>query len=275
MGQKPRHAVNDGAPIQRTVTADDAEWLARLLNLRAVDPAGPLEGHTVGVLQGSFPSTLRRSGHVVHNITSDRQERSLFHEVDIGFPDGRTVDVRELDSRHWELLKQFEYVAQKDHYVISAGQPTDFASVPRIFVWFIPTYGKYTKAAILHDYLCDLAKADKFSRRDADGVFRQAMRILDVAFLRRWIMWAAVRWGALFTPAGRKGWLRDAWLVILISIPVLAIVGPAAALVFATLLIWYVIEVAFWIPLELARLFKAKRNKHTKRVNVPRLSLRL
>ena len=44
---------------------------------------------------------------------------------------------------------------------------------------------------------------------------------------------------------------------------------------FATLLIWYVIEVAFWIPLELARLFKAKRNEHTKRVNVPRLSLRL
>jgi len=192
----------------------------------------------------------------------------------IGFPDGSTVDVREIDARHWEVLKEFQYRAQQDSYTVAAGQPTDFASVPRAFIWFIPSYGKYTKAAILHDHLCGLAKQGQFNRRDADGIFRQAMRVLGVAFLRRWIMWAAVRWGAVASPEGRKGWLKDSWLVLLISIPVLLLLGPAALLVLLTLLLWYVVEFLFWIPLEIAKQVKQKQNRAAKRVNPPTLSLK-
>ena len=191
----------------------------------------------------------------------------------IGFPDGPGVDVREIDARRWEVLKEFRYRAQEDAYTVSAGQPTDFASVPRAFIWFIPSYGKYTKAAILHDHLCDLSKQGQFNRRDADGIFRQAMRVLGVAFLRRWIMWAAVRWGAVATPEGRRDWLKDAWRVLLISIPVLLLLGPAALVVLLTLLLWYGVEFVVWIPLEIAKQLKLKRNRAAKKVNPPTLSL--
>ena len=193
----------------------------------------------------------------------------------LGFTDGASVDVREVDAKDWELLKAFTYVAQDENYTVAIGQKTDFASIPRPVVWFIPTYGKYTKAAILHDHLCELAHRGKFSRRDADGIFRQAMRVLGVAFLRRWIMWAGVRLGALTSADGRKGWWRDAWRVVLIGIPVLPIIVPAALLVSLTLLVWFVVEFAFYLPLELTRRVKVKRNKPAKKVNMPSLSFRL
>jgi Protein of unknown function (DUF1353) len=196
-------------------------------------------------------------------------------EERIGFlPPGLHVDVEELDASAWKLLQAFEYQAQTERYTVPANQRTDFASVPRAFVWFIPTYGRYTKAAILHDHLCDLARAGTFDRRDADGIFRQAMRSLGVAFLRRWIMWAAVRWGALGTAAGRKGWIRDAPKVVLISIPTVVLLAPAAILVLITLLVWYVVEGIAWVPLEVTARAKRKRRQPTKRVNPPTLSLK-
>lgn len=45
---------------------------------------------------------------------------------------------------------------------------TDLASAPRILTWLLPGYGKYTKAAVLHDYLCQRFGADPADRaRDA------------------------------------------------------------------------------------------------------------
>ena len=196
-------------------------------------------------------------------------------EEEIGFADGLSVDVRELDERFWGVLRQFVYQAERQEYRVAKGEKTDFASVPRIFVWFIPAYGRYTKAAILHDYLCRLAREGTFERRDADGVFRQAMRTLKVPFLRRWIMWAAVRWGALFTPHGANGWQRDAIKVLLISVPMVALLLPAALVILVTLLVWYLIEMILYVPLSLAAQWKQKRQRPAKRVNRPRLSFRM
>ena len=82
----------------------------------------------------------------------------------------------------------------KEEFVVPTGMRTDFASVPPRVRWFLPRYGRYTKAAILHDYLW----RHRGRRRDRrgqpprrDGLFRRVMRELDVPFLRRWIMWAA------------------------------------------------------------------------------------
>ncbi|HZR23117.1 MAG TPA: DUF1353 domain-containing protein [Vicinamibacterales bacterium] len=187
---------------------------------------------------------------------------SRVSEEQIGFvPPGLQVDVEELDEHNWKVLHAFDYQAQVDRYTVHRGQKTDFASVPRIFAWFIPTYGKYTKAAILHDHLCELAHAGAFERRDADAIFRQAMRTLGVPFLRRWIMWAAVRWGAVATKNGLRGWWRDAPRVLLITIPFGALLAPAAILVLATLIVWEVVEVVAWVPLKLMTA--------TKRVNPP------
>ena len=46
---------------------------------------------------------------------------------------------------------------------------------------------------------------------------------LGVPFLRRWIMWAAVRLGALANPAGREKWWTQAWRVALIAVIALAV----------------------------------------------------
>jgi Protein of unknown function (DUF1353) len=206
---------------------------------------------------------------------SDVRATDRVPEEAIGFPDGPLVDVREIDDKNWRVLKAFDYQAERERFTVPEKELTDFASVPRIFVWFIPTYGRYTKAAILHDYLCRLAKQGRFSRRDADAVFRQAMRSLGVAFVRRWVMWAAVRWPALLTPEGRRDWLRDAWLVVPISVPVLVIVAPAAIVIIATLLVWFVTEVVVWVPLALVRRFKKQRGMPAKKVNMPQFTYRV
>src|SRR5438093_10277510 len=126
-----------------------------------------------------------------------------------GFPTGTVVDVEEISDQIWQLLKGIDYQGNQDLFQVPIGQHTDFASVPKVFVWFLPRYGRYTKAAILHDYLWRKAVPQgRITRLHADALFRRAMRDLHVAFLRRWIMWAAVRWGALTKADGRKDWWK-------------------------------------------------------------------
>src|SRR6266496_2328748 len=126
------------------------------------------------------------------------------------FKDGSEVEVREISDTEWAVLRPIEYRGKEQEFMVPAGQTTDFASVPRVFAWFIPPYGRYTRPAILHDYLWrQLAAQGKIRWVDADGMLRRSMRELEVPFLRRWMMWAAVRWGALFKPAGTKGWLKE------------------------------------------------------------------
>ena len=95
-------------------------------------------------------------------------------------------------------------------------------------------YGRYTRAAILHDYLWRFRvgnATDPVSRRDADRLLRRVMRELGVPFLRRWIMWTAVRWAGLTKPDGRRQWLRDAPQVLLVTVVALPFLlsSPRAA----------------------------------------------
>jgi hypothetical protein len=107
-----------------------------------------------------------------------------------------------------------EYVGTDDRIHIPAGFETDLASVPRIFWALLPPQGAYEKAAVLHDFLCvELARchrdggAAQVNAVDTDGMFRRVMREDDgVPNVVAWIMWAGVRWGALFNPARRAGW---------------------------------------------------------------------
>ncbi len=87
---------------------------------------------------------------------------------------------------------------------------TDLASVPRSFTWLFPRYGRYTKAAVVHDFLCQnfngtvlaapntpsVALAD---RSDADEIFLVLMKELEVPWLRRHLMWGAVSWATMIT----------------------------------------------------------------------------
>ena len=98
-----------------------------------------------------------------------------------------------------------------------------------MFVWLLPRYGRYTKAAILHDHLWRVAvPAGELSLRDADGILRRALRELGVPFLRRWLMWAAVRYGALKKGGANADWWKEFPRVLLVSIVVVPFVLPPA-----------------------------------------------
>ncbi len=189
-----------------------------------------------------------------------------------GFETGEVL-VEQIDDENWMLQRALTYAGRSEIFDVPVRQETDFASVPRIFVWFLPRYGRYTKAAILHDYLWRVrAKNGTLDYVDADGIFRRAMRELGVPFMKRWIMWAAVRWGALFKPNGRKGWLRESPRVFLVSAVALPLVVPPALLVGVAIGVFYLVELAVWVPLKVVERVKtARRSGGVKAANLPHL----
>src|SRR5262249_46284236 len=121
---------------------------------------------------------------------------------------------------------------------------TDFASVPRALIWLIPRYGVYTKAAIVHDYLC---KTKVVPRADADGLFRRIMAELHVPFLRRWVMWAAVRLGSFLSGMNLPDFLR--WLII--AAPMIAFVAIPTLLIMLALVMFWIAECVAYVVLKL------------------------
>lgn len=192
----------------------------------------------------------------------------------LGFSLGTEVDVMAVDDSNWALLREISYDGKLERFTAPAGMGTDFASVPRVFVWFLPRYGRYTKAAILHDYLWrDAVPEGRLTLPEADGVFRRAMRELGVPFLRRWMMWSAVRLGALKKPGGTRHWLRDSWRVFPLLLLALPIVIPPALLILVSLVIFYVLELLFYLPLKVVTGFRSRRiapgATSPKQVNLP------
>ena len=149
------------------------------------------------------------------------------------------VSVSQVSPTRWQLLEPVVYEGRNQTFTVPAGFVTDFATVPRIFFWLVPTYGVYTKAAILHDYLVE--HPELVSRADADGIFRRTLRELGVPFVRRWMMWAAVRLQAGLagtTPGDLVRWL-------LVAVPsVLLLLVPALVVLVWLGLLWLVELVA-------------------------------
>jgi hypothetical protein len=80
--------------------------------------------------------------------------------------------------------------------VVPAGYVTDFASIPRAVHFIISPFGKHAEAAVVHDWLYALGTPkDGKSRRTADKAFVKALRLLEVNFFKRQIMYWAVRLG--------------------------------------------------------------------------------
>ena len=188
----------------------------------------------------------------------------------MGFGPRADVLVKAIDDKNWALTSPLDYKGERDAFEVPTGARTDFASVPRVFVWFLPRYGRYTKAAILHDYLWrERAAKGTLSWVDADAIFRRAMRELRVPFLRRWILWAAVRYAALVKKGGFKGWWKESWRVLLVTLLALPIVTPPAVVVLVALAVFFVVEFLFWIILSIARLVRTRIMKQTTPKEVP------
>jgi len=177
-----------------------------------------------------------------------------------GFSEGAEALVKQVDDTNWMLMKGFTYTGKdKDRpFTVPDGQTTDFASVPRVFIWFIPRYGRYTLPAILHDHLWRSEVPKNIDRIDADGLLRRAMRELGVPFLKRWVIWSAVRWGALTKSDGRKRWWSEAWRVIPVTLLVLPILLPPALLILIASLAMLLVEAILWVPLWLSAKFRGR-----------------
>jgi len=159
--------------------------------------------------------------------------------------DSPTLTVRRASDQLWEVVEPLVYRGRSDTFVIPAGFRTDFASVPRVVVWLIPRFGRYTVAAVLHDWLVTEGLATRaVSSRDADGLFRRVLREEGVPPLRRWLMWTGVRWGALVTPQRRPGWWRDVPRVLALSVLAAPLVVPPALAITAALAGYTLVESA-------------------------------
>lgn len=93
----------------------------------------------------------------------------------------------------WVLDKELIYVTGDEKYVVPEGFPTDFASVPR-FLWsFVPPYGVYTEAAVVHDYLYS-NQSELMSRKHADELLYQMAIECGLSKFKASVMYRAVRW---------------------------------------------------------------------------------
>lgn len=108
----------------------------------------------------------------------------------------------QLGKDHWRTLEGFRYyLGEKysDSWVyIPEGYLTDGASVPRIFWGLLPPWGEYGQAAIVHDYLCEFLSITvggvpvSITRKRADEIFHEAMKVLGVPAYKRLPMFYAV-----------------------------------------------------------------------------------
>ncbi len=174
----------------------------------------------------------------------------------------KNVSLTIVSDRDFRLYDDIVYDGKYGKFTVKAGFVTDFASVPTMVSWLIPSYGKYTLAVIIHDDLCvkqkyayDMRKVNNDAQlmaefgwiyregegwtppegltnsRDTDGLLRRMTRELEVPFLIRWLMWTGVRWGAMLNPARRQGIVRDLPLMLLVSILASPLVVPASLFV--------------------------------------------
>ncbi|AYV94403.1 DUF1353 domain-containing protein [Fusobacterium necrophorum] len=97
------------------------------------------------------------------------------------------------DGRKSRLYQ--DYIREINGYCITVpkGFITDGASVPRIFWTLFPPQGKYTPAAIIHDFLYSECNDTGINRTLADRIFLHIMKELGVSFLKRTAMYRAVR----------------------------------------------------------------------------------
>lgn len=91
-------------------------------------------------------------------------------------------------------------------YTVPAGYETDLASIPAKYQQREPHESPAARPGVLHDYLYTSHGA---SRRDADRIFREALRAEGVPLGKRLAMWAAVRAFGGPSYRARLGWAPE------------------------------------------------------------------
>lgn len=93
----------------------------------------------------------------------------------------------------WMLLDDFSYTKDDGKtYTAPKGMTTDLASIPRVLWNIMPPFGKYTGAAVIHDFLYQTQPCTK---EQADHVLAEAMDLAGVPHFERMQIFDGVKFG--------------------------------------------------------------------------------
>ena len=79
--------------------------------------------------------------------------------------------------------------------IVSEGFETDFASVPRVPLFYALFGDRAHRESVIHDYLYRIDAFPEVTRSRADDVFLEAMKCRGKGFFVRYAMWVGVRSG--------------------------------------------------------------------------------
>jgi Protein of unknown function (DUF1353)/Transposase DDE domain group 1 len=225
------------------------------VHVRAVDARGPVEG--AARRRGARREERRwrwstaRSRPPSDNRLQRGDSDLLRHALGCGdlkgdlMPFETSPCVTMAGTGRWRLTEPLAYKGARDQFVVPAGFVTDFATIPGFLLWLIPRDGLHTMSAILHDWACtEGIHSGVVSPRDADGLFRRCLREAKVPLIRRWLLWAGVRAGAMANPLRRPGSLHDLPAVAAIALLAAPIVAPPALLAVLAYAVYGVVELA-------------------------------
>lgn len=111
------------------------------------------------------------------------------------------LTLTQLDQwRLWRVELPLRYVTAMGVQIdVPAGFVSDGATIPAFAQAFLPTWGRYARAAVLHDYLYRRLEdgnplaAVGAERAASDRIFFEAMVASGVNSAVRWLLWAMVR----------------------------------------------------------------------------------
>lgn len=99
------------------------------------------------------------------------------------------------EGKWYQLQEPLCFFDGDKDYIVPTGFITDFATVPKCLQWLYKPNGKYTRSAVLHDYLY----ITPMNRKEADKIFHKAMITDGVSEFTADIFYRAVRWfGGLY-----------------------------------------------------------------------------
>lgn len=122
--------------------------------------------------------------------------------MEIRRPSYETLKLSFKEGGTWVVQEPWCFATGRWDICVPAGFATDLASVPRVLWWFLPPFGAYIGAAVMHD---NLYATGAVTRAEADRAFLAAMIVDGERTWRAHAMYAAVRvWGGIAWRRHRK-----------------------------------------------------------------------
>lgn len=108
----------------------------------------------------------------------------------------------------WVLLEDFSYTGDDGAtFTAPKGMQTDLASIPRPLWNIMPPFGKYTGAAVIHDFLY---QTQPITKEAADHILADAMDLAGVPHVERMAIYDGVKFGGQAAWDGHTAELKRA-----------------------------------------------------------------